>query len=50
MCIGNEGNGLTEETIAACGERVTIPMTGRAESLNAAIAASILMWEMVRSN
>lgn len=50
MCIGNEGNGLTEETIAACGERVTIPMTGTAESLNAAIAASILMWEMVRSN
>lgn len=49
MCIGNEGNGLTQETIAACGERVTIPMNGRAESLNAATAASIMMWEMTRN-
>ncbi len=49
MCIGNEGNGLTKETIAACGERVTIPMNGRAESLNAATAASIMMWEMTRN-
>lgn len=49
MCIGNEGNGLTEEAIKACGERVTIPMKGRAESLNAATAAAILMWEMVRN-
>lgn len=49
MCIGNEGNGLTEELIAACPERVTIPMNGRAESLNAATAASILMWEMMRN-
>lgn len=49
MCIGNEGSGLTEELIAACAKCVTIPMNGRAESLNAATAASILMWEMVRS-
>ena len=49
MCVGNEGNGLTPETIAACGERVTIPMNGRAESLNAATAASIMMWEMTRN-
>ena len=48
MCIGNEGNGLTEELKSVCGERVTIPMNGRAESLNAATAAAILMWEMVR--
>lgn len=46
--IGNEGNGLTQEAIAACTERVTIPMPGRAESLNAAIASSIFMWEMMR--
>lgn len=46
--IGNEGNGLSEETIALCGERVTIPMGGRAESLNASAAATILLWEMVR--
>lgn len=49
MCIGNEGNGLTDELLGVCGERVTIPMNGRAESLNAATAASILMWEMVRN-
>ncbi len=48
MCIGNEGNGLSEPIKAVCGERVTIPMNGRAESLNAATAAAILMWEMVR--
>ena len=46
VVIGNEGGGLTEETIAACTQRVTIPMPGRAESLNAAAAAAILMWEM----
>jgi rRNA methylases len=48
MCIGNEGNGLSDEIIEACPEKVTIPMNGRAESLNAATAAAILMWEMMR--
>lgn len=48
LFVGNEGNGLEEQTIAACNARVTIPMEGRAESLNAAVAASILMWEMMR--
>lgn len=46
--IGNEANGVTEETLALCQETITIPMTGRAESLNAGAAASIIMWEMVR--
>lgn len=46
--IGNEGNGLTEETVALCHDRVTIPMAGRAESLNASAAATILLWEMKR--
>ena len=48
MVIGNEGNGLTQQTIQASTQRVTIPMRGRAESLNAAAAAGILMWEMMR--
>lgn len=43
--IGNEGHGLSRETIEACGNTVYIPMTERAESLNAAVAASVLMWE-----
>ena len=46
--IGNEGNGLTEKTKASCNDRITIPMKGRAESLNAAAAACMIMWEMVR--
>lgn len=48
VVVGNEANGVTPETMAACSERVTIPMAGRAESLNAAAAAAILMWEMVK--
>ncbi|MBQ1546535.1 MAG: RNA methyltransferase [Clostridia bacterium] len=48
MLIGNEGNGLTEKSINACSVRVRIPMRGRAESLNAAAAAAVLMWEMLR--
>lgn len=46
--VGNEGNGITAQTMAACTHRVTIPMGGRAESLNASTAAAILIWEMVR--
>ena len=46
--VGNEGNGVTQQTMAACDGKVTIPMGGRAESLNASTAAAILIWEMVR--
>ncbi len=49
MVVGNEGNGLTQEAITACTGMVTIPMLGRAESLNASASAAILMWEMMRS-
>ncbi len=40
--VGNEGNGLLESTISSCDTRVKIPMPGKAESLNAASAASIM--------
>ena len=46
--IGNEGHGLSAAVIAACNEKVYIPMTDRAESLNAAVAAALLMWEFGR--
>lgn len=46
--IGNEANGLTDKTKGAADISITIPMSGRAESLNAAAAASIVMWEMTR--
>ena len=44
VVIGSEGQGLTDETIAACSSTVRIPMTDRVESLNAGIAGSILLW------
>lgn len=47
--IGNEANGVSKEVQSCCDERITIKMTGRAESLNAGAAASIIMWEMVMS-
>lgn len=46
--IGNEGNGLSDEISARCDRRITIPMHGNIESLNAAMAAGILMWEMTK--
>ena len=47
--IGNEGHGLKEETIKACTAPVIIPMREGAESLNAAAAAAICIWETVRT-
>lgn len=47
--IGNEGSGVSDETAAVCTHRVTIPMGGKAESLNAATAAAIIIWEMVKN-
>lgn len=46
--IGNEANGISEEIKSISHELVTIPMLGRAESLNASVAAAITMWEMLR--
>lgn len=46
--IGNEGNGLTEETAGAASLKVRIPMEGQLESLNASVAASILLYEAYR--
>ncbi|MEE0858381.1 MAG: RNA methyltransferase [Acutalibacteraceae bacterium] len=48
VLIGNEGNGLEQATIDICKIKATIPMLGRAESLNASVAASISMWEVLR--
>ncbi|MGM9551219.1 MAG: TrmH family RNA methyltransferase [Clostridia bacterium] len=48
--IGNEGNGLTEDTVKRCDIKVTIPMLGGAESLNASVAGAVMMYEHVRVN
>ena len=47
VIIGNEANGLTEQT-KSLSENITIPMSGFTESLNAAAAAAIAMWELIR--
>ena len=46
--IGNEGNGLSEELAARADGRIRIPMKGQVESLNAAVAATVLMYETLR--
>lgn len=46
--IGNEGNGLTEATAALADERIRIPMSGKVESLNAAVSAALLLYEARR--
>ena len=48
LMIGNEANGLIEATKQNADFNVTIPMLGKAESLNAAAAGAIAMWEMLR--
>lgn len=42
--IGNEGNGISEETLGLADKTVRIPMAGKVESLNAAVSAAILMY------
>ena len=48
ILIGNEGNGLKEEVANAADVWVKIPMCGQVESLNAAVAASVMMFEVFR--
>ena len=48
LAIGNEGAGLSAELAAQATQRVTIPMSGGFESLNAAAAAAVCMFECVR--
>jgi len=47
--IGSEARGLSPETIAASQGTVEIPMSPRCESLNAAAASTVILWEMFRS-
>jgi TrmH family RNA methyltransferase len=47
VLVGNESRGLPEAYEAACDLRVTIPMRGRADSLNAAVAAAVLAYEVL---
>ena len=46
IVMGNEGNGLCDETIAACDYVAKIPMMNGVDSLNVAVAAGLAMWEL----
>ena len=46
--IGNEANGLSDRTAALADVRISIPMEGQVESLNAAVASALLMYEASR--
>ena len=48
VAIGSEGRGLSKELLGICGGELIIPMSPDSESLNAAVAASVIMWEMSR--
>lgn len=50
MAVGSEGRGLSAEVLAACGRTIRIPMDAKCESLNAAAAASVLLWEAARGD
>ena len=48
VVIGSEGQGICPELFAAAEQKIIIPMSPRCESLNAAVAATIVLWQMKR--
>ena len=48
VAIGSEGRGLSQQMLDECAKTLKIPMSPRCESLNAAIAATVVLWEMYR--
>ena len=48
VMIGNEANGLSQKAKEIADNKITIPMCGKAESLNASVAGAIAMWEMMK--
>ncbi len=48
IVIGNEGNGVSKEVQEVSSDKIKIPMKGRAESLNAAVATSVILYEIYR--
>lgn len=49
VVIGSEGRGVSRRALELCQKTVKIPMSPRCESLNAAVAASVVLWEMARN-
>ncbi len=48
VAVGNEGRGLSARLLELCEKKLIIPIAPASESLNAAMAATLIMWEMVR--
>ena len=48
VVIGSEGRGISEELLGLCGKTLKIPMEDKCESLNAAVAAAVVLWEGCR--
>ena len=48
VVIGSEGRGVSQAVLDVCAGTLKIPMRQRCESLNAAVAASVVLWEMAR--
>lgn len=49
IVIGNEANGVSQNILKLADESIKIPMTGKTESLNAAVATGIILYEMNRT-
>ena len=50
LIVGSEGRGVSREALALCDKTVKIPMAEHCESLNAAAAAAVLLWEAARAD
>lgn len=50
IVIGNEANGVSSRVLEEASERIKIPMIGKTESLNAAVATSVILYEAFRKN
>ena len=50
VVVGSEGRGVSRRALELCRETVKIPMRARCESLNAAAAAAVVLWEMARND
>ena len=49
LVIGSEGEGISRLTMEKCDRRLTLPMKGKIESLNASVAAGVLMYAVLRA-
>ena len=50
IVIGNEANGVSKKVLEIADQKVTIPMLGKTESLNASVATGVILYEYVRQN